>query len=127
MCVAGAACLIGHAFPIFFSFRGGKCVTVGAAVALMVDWRIFLLVIAVFIVVFIFTHIVSISSMCAALGLPVLYGVFTACNVADFYVSKLVVSIFAAALIIVLHYKNIGRLLRGEEKKFTFKKKDKQS
>lgn len=127
MSLAGAACLIGHAFPIYFSFKGGKCVTVGAAIALMVDWRIFLLVIAVFIVVFIFTHIVSISSMCAALGLPVLYGVFTACNVADFYVSKLVVSIFAAALIIVLHYKNIGRLLRGEEKKFTFKKKEKQS
>ena len=127
MCVAGAACLIGHAFPIFFSFRGGKCVTVGAAVALMIDWRIFLLVIAVFIVVFIFTHIVSVSSMSAAFALPVLYGIFTACGIADFYISKLVVSIFAAAFIIVLHYKNIGRLIKGEEKKFTFKKKEKQS
>lgn len=127
MSVAGAACLIGHAFPIFFSFRGGKCVTVGAAVALMIDWRIFLLVIAVFIIVFIFTHIVSASSMCAAFALPVLYGIFTACGIANFYISKLVVSIFAATFIIVLHYKNIGRLIKGEEKKFTFKKKEKQS
>lgn len=122
MCIAGAACMFGHAFPIFFKFKGGKCVTVGAAVALMVDWRVFLIVVGIFIIVVLITKIVSISSITAAFFLPVSYSLLGMLNVYGISAAKLILSVFVGILIIVLHYKNIIRLLKGEEKKFSFKK-----
>ena len=47
--VGGIACILGHAFPVFFKFKGGKGVTVGAAVALMVDWKALLFIVIVFV------------------------------------------------------------------------------
>lgn len=130
--VAGAACFIGHAYPIFFGFKGGKGVTVGAAVALMVDWKSFLIIVAVFIIVFLFTHIVSISSISGAAAFSVTGILFYAFDintyslffgVQPFTLEKMCLTIFAGALVIFLHRSNIGRLLRGEEKKFAFKKR----
>ena len=48
LAIAGAACMIGHCFPIYFGFKGGKAVATAAAVALMIDWRVFLSAFAVF-------------------------------------------------------------------------------
>ncbi len=73
MCIAGAACMFGHSFPVFFGFKGGKCVTVGAALALAIDWRVFLISISVFIIVVAITKIVSISTFLAALVLQISY------------------------------------------------------
>ena len=123
MCIAGAACMLGHAFPLYFKFKGGKCVTVGAAVALMVDWRVFLIVVAAFIIVVAITKIVSVSSMAAAFLLPVSYSILGVLKVFELCLPKLILSLFVGVLIIVLHYKNIVRLSKGEEKKFSFKKK----
>lgn len=128
MCIAGAACMFGHAFPIFFKFKGGKCVTVGAAVALMIDWRVFLIVVGAFLVVVLITKIVSISSITAAFFLPVSYAILGVLYVYDISAAKLILSIFVGILVIILHYKNIIRLCKGEEKKFSFKKNtDKKS
>ncbi len=128
MCIAGAACTLGHAFPIFFKFKGGKCVTVGAAVALMVDWRVFLIVVGAFLIVVLITKIVSISSITAAFFLPVSYVVLGVLSVYEICTAKLILTIFVGILVIVLHYKNIIRLCKGEEKKFSFKKNtDKKS
>lgn len=123
MCIAGAACMLGHAFPLYFKFKAGKCVTVGAAVALMVDWRVFLIVVAAFIIVVAITKIVSVSSMAAAFLLPVSYSILGVLKVFELCLPKLILSLFVGVLIIVLHYKNIVRLFKGEEKKFSFKKK----
>ncbi len=123
MCIAGAACCLGHAFPVFFKFKGGKCVTVGAAVAFMMDWKVFLVVIAAFLIVVAITKIVSISSITAAACLPVSYSLFGTFNLTDLYYSKLLLCLFVGILVIALHYKNIIRLFKGEEKKFSFKKK----
>ncbi len=122
MCIAGAACMLGHAFPLFFKFKGGKCVTVGAAIALMIDWRVFLIVIGAFLIVVLITKIVSISSITAAFFLPVSYSLLGATGIYELITAKLILSIFAGILVIVLHYKNIIRLFKGEEKKFSFKK-----
>ena len=129
----GVACLVGHAFPVFFGFKGGKGVTVGAAVALMIDWKALLFIFIVFVIVFIFTHIVSISSILSGVGLIVitlLFYLFNLCGVggnffANFTVEKMVLALFAGVFVIWLHRANIVRLLQGEEKKFAFKKKSK--
>lgn len=123
MCIAGAACMLGHAFPVFFKFKGGKCVTVGAATAILVDWRVFLIAITAFIIMVAITKIVSVSSITAAFLYPVSYSVFTICGITELCLAKLILSLFAGILIIVLHYQNIVRLFKGEEKKFSFKKK----
>lgn len=128
MCIAGAACTFGHAFPLFFKFKGGKCVTVGAAVALMIDWRVFLIAIGAFIIVVLITKIVSISSITAAITFPVSYVLLGVWNVYEISAAKLILSVFVGVFIIVLHYKNIIRLFKGEEKRFSFKKNtDKKS
>ncbi|MCQ2421108.1 MAG: glycerol-3-phosphate acyltransferase, partial [Clostridia bacterium] len=67
LALAGAACLVGHCFPVFFRFRGGKAVSAGAAVGLMVDWRLFLISMAVFLIVAFCWKIASVASISAAI------------------------------------------------------------
>lgn len=111
--IAGAFTIVGHIFPLYFQFRGGKGVLVGAAMIAMFDLRIFAMVLAVFIIAVAATRWVSLGSILAAALFPVLTGVFYGDAV-------LVVMTAAMALaVIVMHRKNIGRILRGEENKFS--------
>lgn len=137
--LAGLACILGHVFPVFFRFKGGKGVLTSAALVLIIDWRIFLFVVGVFLIVFLISRIISLASICAAVSLP--FGTFLITYFADYrpdlsysldqgyslaYV--LVTSAFAlilAALVVGKHHANIGRILRGEEKKITAKKREK--
>ena len=118
---AGLSCAIGHCFPAFFGFRGGKGVAVGAIMSLMVDWRCFLVIIATFLVFVAITRYVSLGSMCGALAFPISLAFFidlsSVQNIITFGCACCV-----AALIIVLHRKNIQRLFKGTESKITFKK-----
>ena len=68
--LAGAACIVGHCWPVYFSFRGGKGVSVGAALGLMTGLPVFAAIIAVFFAVSLSTHKVSLGSICAAAALP---------------------------------------------------------
>ncbi|MBR2384856.1 MAG: glycerol-3-phosphate 1-O-acyltransferase PlsY [Clostridia bacterium] len=130
----GVACILGHAFPVFFNFKGGKGVTVGAAIALIIDWKILVFIVIVFFVTFAFTHIVSISSILGATGLILSTLVFYVLNVcglgagyfANFTIYRLILGVVASVISIWLHRANIVRLIKGEEKVFTFKKKDVQ-
>ena len=112
MALAGAAGLIGHCFPIYFKFKGGKAVSTGAAIGLMIDWRLFLITVAVFALVAFLTRIASVSSMSAGVALAIFTPFFTteACLIA--------LSIFGSLLVITMHRANIKRLIHGEEKKF---------
>ncbi len=112
MCIAGAAALIGHCFPLYFGFRGGKAVSAGAAVALMLDWRIFLLAAAVFAIAAYISRIASVSSMLASVALAAgafIFGADTPC---------LILACFTCILVIVMHRANIARLIAGTEPKF---------
>lgn len=115
--LAGFSCLIGHCFPVFFNFKGGKGVSVGAAMGAMLDWRVFVLIVAVFFISFALTQRVSVGSiMCAVTFMPIEYLVG---------IRSWEYLLFGAAsglCVIIMHRENIKRLIRGEEKKFRPKK-----
>jgi len=123
--LAGIFCIIGHAFPVFFKFRGGKGVTVGAAIALMSDWKALVVIVIVFIAVFATTRIVSISSMSGGIALIITVALLFVFN--GLSLERLILCVFASVLVIALHHSNIKRLIHGEEKEFKFKKSDKSA
>ena len=109
---AGIGCLIGHCWPCYFDFRGGKGVSVGAMTALLIDWRVFLAGAAVFFLLFLLTHTVSVCSVSAALSLP-LTALLLSCPPADLFLAG-----FTALLVLFQHRSNLIRLAHGTEGKF---------
>ncbi len=113
---AGAACIFGHCFPVYFAFRGGKGVSVGAALGLMTGFWAFAIIMAVFFAVSLSTRKVSLGSMCAAVSLP------CAAVLTNAEKPMLFMCIFAAMLVVFMHRANIKRLINGTESDFHAKK-----
>ena len=116
--VAGVAVILGHSYPAAAGFRGGKGIMCGAALAACADWRVFVLILAVFVITVLLTKYVSLGSVLAALafgiGFYVLHwGNWPVCVLAD----------ATAAFVIFRHRSNIARLVKGTESKLTFRKK----
>lgn len=111
--LAGAFVILGHVYPAYFGFRGGKGVLVGAMTLLLFDWRIFLIALGLFIVAVAVTRWVSLGSILGAISFP-----FT---MYYFYRSPLytVVAVVLSGAVIYLHRSNIKRILAGKENKFT--------
>lgn len=111
---AGLFCMIGHMFPCMFHFKGGKGVLSGGIVAIMLDWRVALIVWGGFLVVTALTKYVSLGSIYAAAAFPFA----TWC----FFHNWVVVALTAVigGLILYMHRANIRRLLSGTESKFSF-------
>lgn len=110
--VAGIAGLLGHCFPVYFGFRGGKGVSVAAAIALFADWRVFLVGIAVFAIAFLISRIVSVSSMLAAISLPIAAFAFADTT------PRLILLTVTCILVLFMHRSNFARLIKGKEKEF---------
>jgi glycerol-3-phosphate acyltransferase PlsY len=111
---AGLFCLIGHMFPFMFHFKGGKGILSGGVVAIMIDWRLALIVWGGFLLLTALTRYVSLGSIYAAAAFPV---------VTWFIFPDAVITALAAGiggLVVYMHRANIRRLLRGEENKFSF-------
>lgn len=134
--IAGFACLIGHLKPIFFGFKGGKGVLTSSAIMLMIDWRVFLIGIGVFLLILLFSGIISLSSICAAASLPIGafvvsyfidYMSFLSAVDSDYTLTYVLISTFMALLfsvvIIFMHRSNVERLRNGTEKKIKPKPK----
>jgi len=114
--VAGIFTIIGHIFPIFFSFKGGKGILLSLAVILMTDWKIALIGLAIFIIIVSLTRYVSLGSIIAIFCAPLLAWLF---NHTAFFIISMG---FLAALTIFMHRGNIKRLINGTENKLSFKK-----
>lgn len=118
MLLGGLAATLGHDFPAFLGFRGGKGIVCGFATALVTDWRVGLILLAVFALVYFLTHYVSLASVLCALGFFVSFWLF--------YPGRpfvLILSGCLSALAIFLHRENIGRLVKGRERKTYFFKR----
>ena len=118
MLLGGLAATLGHDFPAFLGFRGGKGIVCGFATALVTDWRVSLILLAVFALVYFLTHYVSLASVLCALGFFASFWLF--------YPGRpfvLILSGCLSALAIFLHRENIGRLVRGQERKTYFFKR----
>ena len=121
--IAGLAVVLGHTFPCFFNFKGGKGVATSLGVLMMINWRIGLICLVFALIIMIVFKIVSIGSIMAAILFPVLC-LFIPWNfiVPGSRISFVIFSIILALMVIFNHRSNIGRLLAGEEKQLSFKK-----
>lgn len=108
----GVACIVGHCFPVFHDFHGGKGISVGAMIGLFIDWRVFVGIVAVFLIVAFLTKKVSAGSLAAAVAIVVFAAVFRVTT------PKLIFAICAACVAIVQHRSNIKRLSEGTEADF---------
>lgn len=121
--IAGILVIVGHTFPIFFEFRGGKGIATSLGVLLITNWKIGLICLVFAVVLIAITRMVSVGSMSAAILFPVL----TLFMGESFIVSQgtfkyLIYSIMLAAFVIFNHRENIKRIMNGTENKISFKK-----
>ena len=125
--LAGACCILGHVFPIFYRFKGGKGVLSSFVVALMLNLWLALVLFLVFVIVVAFTRYVSLGSSVGAALYPVfLSPLFQAMfNGAYPPVALVLFAFFIAAVIIFKHIPNIKRIVNHEESKFSFRRKPK--
>lgn len=123
--LAAIFCMIGHSRPLFFGFKGGKCVLVGAGAALSISPLICLVLLGVFFVQFAFSRIVSLGSIMVAALFPVvtfIYWLLLGANLPTLLFSTLC-CVIMATMVIWLHRSNIERLKNGTEYRFGSKKK----
>lgn len=122
MMIAGLCALVGHCFPIWLGFRGGKGVATAAGVFLVLCPPAFLGAVILFILVVLYWRFVSLASISAAAAMPLIIYFFWAPHHAPPYVVTFG-SLAAALLIVYKHDANIQRLVQGDEPKFSFRKK----
>lgn len=122
--IAGIFAILGHVFPLYYHFKGGKGVLVGVSVFLGIDWRQFLCLLAVFVVVLALTKYVSLGSMIAAGFCPVLTFLFQLPqrDILPWWYIFLNTALSACMglWIIFMHRSNIQRLRSGVENRFSF-------
>ena len=117
--LAGIFVILGHTFPVFFKFKGGKGVATSLGVLLLINWQIGLICLVFALVLMALTRFVSLGSVGAAILFPVLT-IFINTNylVPGNYI---LFGIIIAALVIFNHRTNVKRLLKGNENKLSFK------
>ncbi len=118
--IAGIFVIIGHTFPVFFKFKGGKGIATSLGILLMINWQIGLICLVFALVLMTLTRMVSLGSVAAAILYPVLTLFIT-----EHYLvpgSYLIFSIIVAVIVLFNHRSNIKRILTGTENKISFKK-----
>lgn len=119
--------VLGHDFPVFFGFRGGKGVATSLGVALTLDWKVGLIIAVIALTIMATTRYVSLGSICAGALYPfVLFTYLLATRFAelDGLLGYIGMSFVLGLLLIVKHHSNISKLLKGTESKLFEKKKE---
>ena len=124
--IAGIAVVLGHTFPIFFGFKGGKGIATSLGIILMSNWQIGLICLVFALVLMALTRMVSLGSCAAAVLFPVLtlfmndnYTILTEGKSGNVY---FIYSLILAAIVLYNHRANIKRILEGKENKISFSK-----
>ena len=110
--IGGTAVMLGHIFPALLGFRGGKGILSGLFVGLMVDWRIGVAILAVFLIAYLLTQYVSLGSVLGALTFVAGFAVLHHGNL-----TVMLCGMFMGLLSVFMHRENIARLLKGQERK----------
>lgn len=114
--LAGFFAILGHTFPIFFEFRGGKGVATALGVLITLNWKIGLICLIFAIIIIAFTRMVSVGSILSAVLYPILT-IF----MGDTNFVATIISILIALLVIFNHRENLKRIKNGTENKLSFK------
>lgn len=117
--IAGLFCELGHMFPVMFGFRGGKGIMSGGIIAIMIDWRVAVVVWGSFVLLTAITKYVSVGSISTGILFPIMAWVLYRDPVC------LVFALIVGGLIVFQHRGNIQRLIQGNENKFSLHKKAK--
>ncbi|PEN09440.1 acyl-phosphate glycerol 3-phosphate acyltransferase [Longimonas halophila] len=119
MLLAGLAAIVGHIFPLYLGFDGGKGVATTAGVLLAVTPLTMLIVMAIFVAVLLPSGYVSLASMTSAVAFPIAVAVQIFVFGTGLDLSVLVVGVLLALGIVIAHRSNIRRLMNGEENQFS--------
>ena len=111
--LGGLGCELGHMFPVFFGFKGGKGILSGGTLVWLLNWRVALIAWGLFAALWLLTRYVSLGSVSAAVSMPISTWFF--CGHSLLYT---VLGAVIAALVVWCHRDNIRRLLKGQERKF---------
>jgi glycerol-3-phosphate acyltransferase PlsY len=109
--------VVGHIFPIFAGFKGGKGVATLLGVVIALHWQAALICIAIFLIIFLTTRYVSLGSMVTAISFPVMFFLFFR----PVPLSLIYFSMVIALLVLITHQKNIERLMRREENRMNIR------
>jgi len=116
--LAGFAVMLGHCYPLFYNFKGGKGVMAIGAVVIIIDWRLALIAWGTFILIILLTRYVSLGAILGSTAFPVSMAFLDIGGVAE-----LSIIILCVVLVIVRHIPNIIRLAKGTEARVSFKRK----
>ena len=119
VCLGGMAVMVGHCFPLFHHFKGGKGIATGAAIGFMIDWRVGASIVAAFLIGALISRKVSVGSIAAAITVVPTTWIFAPRP------SMIALSVFACVLAITRHSENIRRLRAGTEPDFRAGKAEK--
>ncbi len=127
--IAGIFAILGHVYPVYYHFKGGKGVLVGVSVFLEIDWKVFVCLLLIFAVVLAISKYVSLGSIIASACCPILTFLLQVWQRGDlpwwYLWLNTILSALMAAWVIAMHRTNIQRLRAGTENKFSFHTKSK--